>query len=87
MTYLCLRIEGAGREDRLRFVFSHVDERDWEQEVSFELDTERRDYRVVGCRPKLDEERLERCVEKLNGNRDLGGFLKEMRELFRSAIR
>lgn len=85
--YLCLRIEGAGRDDRLKFVFDHVDERDWEREAWFELDTERRDYRVVTMRPKLEAEEVERCVERWNESRDLGMFLKTMRELFVAAIK
>lgn len=86
-SYLCLRIEGAGREDRLRFVFSHLDERDWDREGWFELDTARRDYRVVGCKPKVEGEEVERCVERLNESRDLGIFLRGMRELFVNAMK
>lgn len=81
-TYLGLRIEGAGQVDRLKFVFSNLDERDWEKEAWFELDTERRDYRVVGCRPKVEEGEVEACVERLNESRDLGAFLRGMREVF-----
>ena len=81
-TYLGLRIEGAGQVDRLKFVFSHVDERDWEREAWFELDTERRDYRVVHCKPKLEDSELEACVDRLNESRDLGPFLRGMREVF-----
>ncbi len=81
-TYLGLRIEGAGQVDRLKFVFSHVDERDWEREAWFELDTERRDYRVVTCKPKLEDSEIEACVDRLNESRDLGPFLRGMREVF-----
>lgn len=84
---LCLRIEGAGRDDRLKFVFDHVDERDWEREAWFEVDTGRRDYRIVTVRPKLDGEEVERRVERWNENRDLGMFLKAMRELFVMAMK
>lgn len=81
-TYLGLRIEGAGRVDRLKFVFSNLDERDWEREAWFEVDTERREYSVTTCRPKLEEGDVEACVERLNESRDLGTFLRGMRELF-----
>ena len=81
-TYLGLRIEGAGQVDRLKFVFSHVDERDWEREAWFELDTERREYKVVSCRPKVEEGDVEACVDRLNETRDLGQFLRGMREVF-----
>lgn len=81
-TYLCMRIEGTGVADRLRFVFTHVDERDWDREACFELDTAGRDYRVVLVKPKIESEVLEKCVTKLNENRELGLFLKCMREAF-----
>ncbi len=81
-TYLGMRIEGAGQVDRLKFVFSNLDERDWEKEAWFELDTEKREYRVTGCRPKVEEGEVEACVERLNESRDLGGFLRGMREVF-----
>ena len=85
--HLCLRIEGAGMVDRLRFVFSHVDDREWEREGWFELSTERRDYEVMECRPKVEKDGVEKCVERLNETRELGEFLKGMRELFVKAMR
>ncbi|KAL8701257.1 MAG: hypothetical protein Q9201_005010 [Fulgogasparrea decipioides] len=84
-TYLCMRIEGTGVADRLKFVFTHVDEKDWEREAWFELDTEKRDYRVSYAKPKLETEEVERCVERLNESRDLGPFLKGMRQLLTAA--
>ncbi|KAI4264265.1 MAG: hypothetical protein L6R42_000630 [Xanthoria sp. 1 TBL-2021] len=86
-TYLCMRIEGTGTVDRLRFVFTHVDEKDWEREVCFELDTEKKDYRVASVKPKVDAEQIERCVERLNNNRDLGPFLKRMRDLLSAPVK
>ncbi|MCJ1475343.1 kinetochore-associated Ndc80 complex subunit spc25 [Lambiella insularis] len=80
--YLCFRIEGAGVVDRLKFVFTHVDEREWEKEAWFELSTEKRDYEVLGMRPKVEREKVDACVERLNESRDLGLFLKGMRKLF-----
>ena len=81
-TYLGLRIEGAGQVDRLKFVFSNLDERDWEKEAWFELDTEMREYKVVGCWPKIEEGAVDVCVGRLNESRDLGPFLRGMREIF-----
>ena len=86
-TYLCLRIEGAGMADRLKFVFTHVDEKDWGREGWFELDTEKRDYRIISVRPKVEGEEVDRCVERLNDNRELGPFLKTMRELITAAMK
>ena len=76
---LGLRIEGAGVPDHLKIVFTHVDERDWEREFSFVVSLEGREYLVVMCRPKLKEEWVGGVVERLNGSRGFGGFLKEMR--------
>lgn len=82
-----MRIEGAGMADRLKFVFTHVDEKNWEREAWFELDMEKRDYRVVNIKPKVETEEVERCVERLNESRDLGPFLKGMRELLTTAMK
>lgn len=84
---LGLRIEGAGKNDRLKFVFTHIDERDWDQEAWFELNTERRDYEILECRPKLEPERVEKVAEKLNEVRELAVLLKGMRELFVEAMK
>ncbi|KAI9782004.1 MAG: kinetochore-associated Ndc80 complex subunit spc25 [Candelina submexicana] len=85
--YLCLRINGAGVEDQLKFVFTHVDGRDPEREAWFELGMRKKDYEVLHCKPKIEGEKVADCVEKLNETRDLGPFLKGMRELFISALR
>jgi kinetochore protein Spc25 len=84
---LGLRLEGAGRNDRLKFVFTNIDERDWMREAWFELNTERRDYEVLAHRPKLEPELVEKVVEKLNEQRDLRVLLKGMRELFVEAMK
>ena len=86
-SHLGMRIEGAGQVDRLRFVFCNLDEKDWARESWFELDTERRDYAVVDCRPKIEGMQIEECVEVLNSSRDLGQFLRRMRLVFKDAIR
>ncbi|OJJ83305.1 kinetochore Spc25 family protein [Aspergillus glaucus CBS 516.65] len=85
--YLCLRIEGAGREDRLKFIYSHLLEKDWEAEAWFELGTASRDYEVFHTRPKLDREALEQELDILNEDRDFGAFLKRMRKLFVEALK
>ncbi|RYC61816.1 hypothetical protein CHU98_g4393, partial [Xylaria longipes] len=81
VTNLCLRIEGAGQNDRLKFVYTHVDERDWEREAWFELSTASRDYEVKHCRPKLEREKIDRVLERVNESRELPALLKGMREL------
>lgn len=87
ITNLCMRIEGAGQDDRLKFVFTHVDERNWEREAWFELVTSARDYDVKHCRPKLERERVERVLERVNESRELVTLLKGMRELFVEAMK
>ena len=85
--YLCMRIEGVGQVDRLKFIFTHVDERDWTREAWFDLDTGRRDYAIVTLRPKLESEDVERCLARLNDDRDFGLFLSGMRKLFVAALK
>jgi kinetochore protein Spc25 len=84
---LSLSIEGAGQNDRLKFVFTHIDDRDWTREAWFELDTSKREYEIPYCKPKLEKEQIERIVEKLNESRDLRILLKGMRELFVEVIK
>ncbi|KAK3680723.1 chromosome segregation protein Spc25-domain-containing protein [Podospora appendiculata] len=87
VTYLCMRIEGAGAEDRLKFVYTHVDEKNWDREAWFELCTGSRDYDVRHCRPKLEREKVERVLERVNETRELSVLLKGMRELFVEALK
>ncbi|KAK5997822.1 putative kinetochore protein SPC25 [Cladobotryum mycophilum] len=87
ITNLCLRIEGAGQDDRLKFVYSHIDEKDWEREAWFELVTSSRDYDVKHCRPKLEREGVERVLDRVNETRELVVLLKGMRELFVEAMK
>ncbi|KAI9882388.1 MAG: Ribose-phosphate pyrophosphokinase [Watsoniomyces obsoletus] len=86
-SYLCLRIEGAGVEDRLMFVYTHVDERDWEREAWFELGMGSREYEVLRCHPKLESAGTQPVVERLNESRNIGVFLKEMRSLFAGVMK
>ncbi|EGR48118.1 uncharacterized protein TRIREDRAFT_78783 [Trichoderma reesei QM6a] len=87
ITNLCLRIEGAGKDDRLKFVYTHIDEKNWEREAWFELVTSSRNYDVKHCRPKLERASVERVLEKVNETRELVVLLKGMRELFVEAIK
>ncbi|KAN0112978.1 Chromosome segregation protein Spc25 domain containing protein [Hyaloscypha variabilis] len=84
---LGLRIEGAGMNDHLKFVFTHLDDRDWTREAWFELDATKREYEVPYCKPKLEKEQVERVLEKINECRDLRVLLKGMRELFVEAFK
>ncbi|KAJ4351779.1 kinetochore-associated Ndc80 complex subunit spc25 [Didymosphaeria variabile] len=86
-SYLGLRIEGLGKEDSLKFVYTNVCEREWEREAWFELDTSEREYRIGEVRPKVEREETDRVLERLNETRDLAAFLKGMRELFVEALK
>lgn len=85
--YLCLRIEGAGREDRLKIIYTHLVEKDWEKEAWFELGTAGRDYEIFRCRPKLERAAVERELEIANEDRDFGALLKRMRKLFVASLK
>lgn len=80
--YLCMRIEGAGREDRLKIVYTHLLEKDWEKEAWFELGTASRDYEIYHTKPKLERALIDRELEIVNEDRDFGALLKRMRRLF-----
>ncbi|KAF2750184.1 hypothetical protein M011DRAFT_438090 [Sporormia fimetaria CBS 119925] len=86
-SYLGLRIEGLGKDDALKFVYTNVCEREWDREAWFELDTSERDYKVLDMRPRIEREEVESVVERLNESRDLAAFLKGMRELFVEAMK
>lgn len=90
-TYLGMRVDGCGQDDRLKFIFTNVDEKDWDREAWFELNMEKRDYEVISVRPKLgtgdNEGELEAAVERLNETRNLNGFLTQVRALFVRAMK
>lgn len=84
---LALEIDGCGSNDKIKFTYTHIDDRDWQRAAFFELDTAKRDYEIVYCKPKLEKEKVERILDRLNENRDLRGLLKGMRELFLEAMK
>ena len=83
---LGMRMEATGVEDQLRFIFVCIDERDAEREGWFDLQMSGREYEVVGTKPRLDREDVSQVQERLNETKELGGFLKEMRGLFVTAM-
>src|SRR4051794_40139867 len=52
--YLGLRIEGAGRADHIRFVYTCLDDVEPDRDFEVVLSMEMRDYEVVGTKPRLD---------------------------------
>lgn len=93
-TYLGCRIEGAGDEDKVKVVFvfppAKGGENSEEREASFELDVPESGsggYEVVYTKPKLEPARVEKVVQRLNDNRQIGTLLKGMRALFAEYMR
>lgn len=84
---LSLTVDGAGLDDRLKFIFTHIDGRDWTREAWFELDTSKREYEVPYCKPKLEKEQVERVMDKFNEGRNMQILLKGMRDLFKEAMK
>ena len=79
---LGLKIEGAGKEDRLKFVFTLLDEKDWHREFWFEVSLDKRNYEIFACWPNVERDAVNNLLDKLNESRELGPFLKGMRDLF-----
>ncbi|KAI9101381.1 chromosome segregation protein Spc25-domain-containing protein [Phlyctochytrium arcticum] len=76
---LAVQIIGLQNEI-LKFIFTHVNPADWDQEYSFVIDVRRQDYQVIDCNPPLPI--LDGLVEWLNSTRDFSTFLKMMRRGF-----
>ncbi|KAF7845688.1 hypothetical protein BT93_L1205, partial [Corymbia citriodora subsp. variegata] len=52
---LCMSIQGGGDVDRLKFVYTHVNEKDWDRECWFELDMGKKIYEVIATEPRLED--------------------------------
>ena len=48
---------------------------------------EKREYEVLHSRPKLPSDQVEKVLDRFSESRDLGVFLKSMRELFVEAVK
>ncbi|KAF9937951.1 kinetochore-associated Ndc80 complex subunit spc25 [Mortierella antarctica] len=77
---LAMRIVGV-QEDRIGFVFTRINEQDWDQEFAITIDVSQYDYSASECVPSLPE--LPSLVRYLNDTRDLYGFLKRVRKGFK----
>ncbi|KAF2816440.1 uncharacterized protein BDZ99DRAFT_485052 [Mytilinidion resinicola] len=85
--YLSMKIDGAGLQDRIKFTFNNINEREWEREAWFEIDTSEREVRVIHYRPKIEKEEVDRVQERYNECREFSVLLKGMRELFIEALK
>ncbi|KAF9348600.1 kinetochore-associated Ndc80 complex subunit spc25 [Mortierella sp. NVP85] len=77
---LALRIVGV-KEDQIGFVFTRINELDWEQEYSITVDVSQHEYAVAECSPMLPD--LSSLVRYLNDTRDFYGFIKKVRKAFK----
>ena len=79
--YLGLTFVRMGGE-RLRLVFTNVDERDTSRAFSFEVFVDGADrYHVEQCEPSVPS--MPQLLERLNANNDFGAFVRAMRAGFK----
>ena len=68
--------------ERLRLVFTNVDERDTSRAFSFEVFVDGADrYHVEQCEPSVPS--MPQLLERLNTNNDFGAFVRAMRAGFK----
>ncbi|KAF9898149.1 kinetochore-associated Ndc80 complex subunit spc25 [Lobosporangium transversale] len=77
---LAMRIVGI-KEDHIGFVFTRINELDWEQEYSIIVDVSQRDFSVSDCNPLIPQ--LPSLIQSLNETRDFYEFLKRVRKAFK----
>jgi len=81
-------IEQEQEGEKLKFVFTCVDEMDVNKEVSFVLDmTSPKGYAVADTIPVVDDIDVEPVIDRLNSGAELVTFLKEMREMLSDAVK
>lgn len=88
-TYLGMRFEGAGDESRVKVIYAFPPAKgkadEAERECVFELkvpESGSGGYEVVYMKPRLERERVDKVVQRLNDTREIGVLLKGMRALF-----
>jgi kinetochore protein Spc25 len=93
-TYLGCRIEGSGDENKVRVAFmfppAKGSKSGEEREAMFELqipETGSARYEVVYMKPRLEPEKVEKVVDRLNTTREIGSLLKGMRGLFAEVLK
>lgn len=90
-THLGCRIEGAGDENAIRVSYSFQPAKgsSEEREATFELyvpDSGSGRYDIVHMKPKLEKERVDKIIDRLNETRDIAVLLRGMRCLFSEQI-
>ncbi|KAL2314287.1 Kinetochore protein spc25 [Schizosaccharomyces pombe] len=69
--YLGLKMEGV-HDEVIRFIFTNIDEKDWNKQFSFQINLAERDYKVVHCHPPLPH------VDDLICGRDSVNFIERI---------
>lgn len=80
---LGLRIEGV-QEDVLRFVFTNIDDNDFDRSFSCTLDLSQHDYKIIKCNPDLGKHILDPIIKNLNKSRKINVFLKQLWKAFKN---
>ena len=81
---LGLHFERVG-EERLRLVFTHIDDKDPSRTFSFQVFVDPHDkYHVEDCTPTLPE--LPQLISQLNGSNDFSAFVRGARKAFKALV-
>lgn len=90
---LAVKIDGGGDEGMIRVTYTFPPKKDTghaeDQTAVFELqvpDSGTGKYEIVQTKPRLDQIKVAKVVEKLNGTREIATLLKGMRGLFAAEL-
>ncbi|KAJ3061499.1 kinetochore-associated Ndc80 complex subunit spc25 [Podochytrium sp. JEL0797] len=70
------------KKDTLKFTFTNINNKRWEEEYSFVLDVTGTEYKLLDCTPSGAIDTIDQMLAFLNESRDFYRFLKEMRRGF-----
>ncbi|KAJ3219448.1 hypothetical protein HDU67_001279 [Dinochytrium kinnereticum] len=70
--------------EALRFSFTHINSKLWDEEYFFIVDVSQEVYKVLQCQPPIKD--LDLLLNNLNRTRDFYLFLKDMRKAFQSRL-
>jgi hypothetical protein len=87
--FLSLGLEFQKTEtDCMKFSFTQVDERNPHQQFYFLMYVDENNmYQLVETNPKLDSSNCKKLLDYLNSTNNIGGFVFNMRKMFRSTVR
>ncbi|KAH3670483.1 hypothetical protein OGAPHI_000998 [Ogataea philodendri] len=82
---LGLRMENAGTENHILFVFKNVDSRDYSREVSFVFDPEK--YAIIETDPVLDPDTVKKVMDAFMDHQEIGYLWRDMRKELKRRVR